>query len=187
MKNVLLLAMVLVVLCGCGSARATRSPLQTLDGMRQPLSLSTQDARIVANDFGLLQQNLRRQNAGGVRRVAVLLRRDAKRLCRQTGQNGYTLRRLLRLRGHPAANQYMRMTMRVMVMQWAEGAVLKRMAGLVWHDPYLWLRNDSSRLYWWQLNARWYAWRAALSAVAANRFLQAHGRAFRYVRISSRH
>lgn len=185
LRLLLVSGLLVVISVSFRGTRARPSTLQSLASMQGSFQVITHESSLLAVDVHALQQSLYRQNSASVQRASVVMKRDARILCRHTGQSGYALRRLLRDKNSFVVSAYLRMALATMTFQWDEGATLQRVADLTWHDPYVWLGNDAQRLRSWQITAQWYAWRAVESANAANRFRFRHRRAFRYVRISS--
>ncbi len=182
-------ALVLVsvfALVACQPTRTHVSHLQVLDGMRLSLLTTANDSQAVSADLPPLQRGMARDDFGATRRAAVRLRVDARELCHQTGLDGWKMRQIQPVTRRPIALAYIRMALRVMVLQWWEGATLLSLSELVWQDPYVSTSDHAQRFYSLQLDARWYAWQASRAAMAANTYRAFHWKEFRYIRVPRR-
>jgi len=182
-RGLSLLCLFSLVMAGCGRVQPRISSLQLLNGMRSAFrSASVADAQ-VARDVSPLQTDMAALRFQSVQEGTVRVRRDARRLEKITGRNGHALRALVRGGLSARARVYVRMATVTMSLQWQEAATLERVAGLLWHDPFLLKSGSAARLHRLDAQACKQSWSAWHESVLANSYLRHHRGWFRYVSV----
>lgn len=185
MKGILLAVALCVLVAACGSTRSSPSVLQRFQSLKPGLAGATAGSSRLALDSGRINHAILILRPDLVHRADLVLRRDAVREERTTGNAANVLRPLLRGHTLPAVRVFLRDILSGLTYQWGEADRLVHLADTVWWDTSLSGRQNARAFVQLVRTARWDAQQAAKYTVAAAHLRQRDRRSFRFIPVKS--
>jgi hypothetical protein len=186
MNRIVLLALSVAILDGCGRQSRPVSPLQQFGRLAPLFTRATVDSSRLSLDVRGLARNVAAGRVSAARSSAVYLRAGAHEMEDAAGRAAAPLRRLHAIARNVKVRTYMSVLLQALQDQWWEASTLNRLSRIVWHDPLLLVAAHAQALSRLQTNAQWYAWRSVQATKRAEVYKANHRGVFRYIPVTGR-
>lgn len=185
MKATVLIAVVALLVAGCGESVRHASTLQRLDSFTSILRVTSAGSMRVSDDWSRLAAPLAAANMPVVRRQAGVLLVDSNRLASHAGTAATRLRTLSAARTRSNISKYVNDLADALSAQWWEARETAWTAQLLRRDPLVQEGGDAGDLAHLAAMARRSASQAVRDIAASRRLRNRDLRLFRYVPVQS--
>jgi hypothetical protein len=148
--------------------------------MRGDLAWVTSQSGRVAGDVRSLSDQVRRGDTQAARRYAIRLKLDSLSFAAASRHFGNELRSLSGTKNPGPVHTYLYDLNNSLSDDWYEGKALARLADVVWADPLAIVPSTSSRLAYFQSEAKQFARRSATAARDGAALRRRYARLFHY-------